>query len=118
MQWTWKPARVELAVYIRIRSLAAQSALAHALSLSTCASTPGTMKSSLVQTAFGLALALPTLCSASPASKVDRFRSLSRNGLVKLDSALYDEITEEPRDYSVSVVLTAMAPQFKCAPCQ
>lgn len=67
-------------------------------------------------------LLLPTLVSAartsSKVSKRDKFRSLVKNGVVELDSALYDELTDGPRDYSVSVVLTAMAPQYKCAPCQ
>ncbi|KAM0789294.1 hypothetical protein ACM66B_000134 [Microbotryomycetes sp. NB124-2] len=58
--------------------------------------------------------------STSSVPKRERFRQLanSNNGVVSLNSALYDEITATPRDYSVSVVLTAMSPQFKCAPCQ
>ncbi|KAK4051333.1 oligosaccharyl transferase subunit ost3/OST6 [Microbotryomycetes sp. JL201] len=58
--------------------------------------------------------------TASSVPKRDRFRQLasSNNGIVPLNSALYDEITATPRDYSVSIVLTAMSPQFKCAPCQ
>jgi len=42
----------------------------------------------------------------------------ANNGIINLDSALYDEITLNPRDYSLSVVLTAMGPQYKCQPCQ
>lgn len=68
------------------------------------------------------AVLLPSLASAarqsSSVSKRDKFRSLAKNGVVELNSVLYDEITDGPRDYSVSVVLTAMAPQYKCAPCQ
>lgn len=80
------------------------------------------MRTSLFQAAVGLtAFLIPVTCAAARSeSKVDKFRALSRasGGVVKLDSALYDEITDGPRDYSVSVVLTAMAPQFKCQPCQ
>ena len=62
---------------------------------------------------------LTSAAKRAPAvSKRDKFRALSKQGIVQLDSALYDEITDGPRDYSVSVVLTAMAPQYKCAPCQ
>jgi oligosaccharyltransferase complex subunit gamma len=67
-------------------------------------------------------LLLPSLVlaarSSAKVSKRDKFRSLVKNGVVELNSALYDELTDGPRDYSVSVVLTAMAPQYKCAPCQ
>lgn len=44
--------------------------------------------------------------------------SRANNGIINIDSALYDEITQNPRDYSVSIVLTAMGPQYKCQPCQ
>lgn len=69
-----------------------------------------------------LALALPTACVAAVASPGEdsfaKFDLLKTNGLVKLTSQLYDQITAAPRDYSVSIVLTAMSPQFKCQACQ
>jgi len=37
----------------------------------------------------------------------------SKDGILKLDSSSYDELTGGERDYSVSVVLTAMDPGFK-----
>lgn len=66
---------------------------------------------------------LPALAlgkAAKPSSRVAKFSALARKngGIVHLNSQTYDELTEAPRDYSVSVLLTAMAPQFKCAPCQ
>jgi len=50
--------------------------------------------------------------------KIAKFSSLAakRNGLIQLDSKLYDEITSAPRNYSVSIVLTALQPQYKCNP--
>lgn len=42
----------------------------------------------------------------------------SKNGIIKLDSAMYDELLASDRDYSALVLLTALAPQFKCQPCQ
>ncbi|KAK4701425.1 oligosaccharyltransferase complex subunit gamma, partial [Phenoliferia sp. Uapishka_3] len=69
-----------------------------------------------------LSLSLPLLSLAAPsaASRLAKFSSLaskSPDGLIHLDSQLYDELTQAPREYSVSVLLTAMAPQFKCQPC-
>lgn len=42
----------------------------------------------------------------------------SKNGIIKLDSELYDEFLADDREYSALVLLTALAPQFKCQPCQ
>ncbi|KAG8966877.1 oligosaccharyl transferase subunit ost3/OST6 [Tulasnella sp. 419] len=39
------------------------------------------------------------------------------NGIIKLNNQLFDAITSAERDWSVSVTLTAMAPNFKCKPC-
>ena len=68
-----------------------------------------------------LGLLLPSLALArsSASSNLDKFRALAKqnNGIVSLNSALYDELTDGPRGYSVSVLLTAMAPQYNCAPC-
>jgi len=66
-----------------------------------------------------LALALAIL----PAALADRQKwvdlaSKSKNGIIKLDSAMYDELLDSDRDYSALVLLTALAPQFKCQPCQ
>lgn len=37
---------------------------------------------------------------------------------MSLDAAGYDELTATPRDYSVSVVLTALGDAVKCGPCK
>ncbi|GAA6060601.1 hypothetical protein JCM10212_004580 [Sporobolomyces blumeae] len=62
---------------------------------------------------------VPAIVSAAATSKLDKFRHLSRkhSGLIPLDAPLYDELTSTPRDYSVSIVLTAMGAQYKCQPC-
>lgn len=69
-----------------------------------------------------LGLLFPSLALArsSASSNLDKFRALAKknNGVVPLNSALYDELTDGPRDYSVSVLLTAISPQYNCAPCQ
>ncbi|SCV70108.1 BQ2448_1502 [Microbotryum intermedium] len=69
--------------------------------------------------AAGVTLLSPSLVSAktNEVSDAAKFRSLQRNGIIKLDTALYDQITQEPRDYSVSILLTAMGKQFNCQPC-
>ncbi|WWC60794.1 uncharacterized protein I303_103370 [Kwoniella dejecticola CBS 10117] len=43
--------------------------------------------------------------------------SNSKDGIIKLDSASYEELLASDREYSVSVVLTALPAQFKCQPC-
>lgn len=62
---------------------------------------------------------LPGLVAAAT-PQLDKFRALARrnNGLISLDAATYDELTASTRDYSVSVVLTALGAQYKCQPCQ
>lgn len=43
------------------------------------------------------------------------------NGIVPLTSQLYDELIQDtpsnPRDYSASIILTALNPKFGCQPC-
>ena len=71
-----------------------------------------------------LGLVLPSLVLAAgrtdPAEKADKFRALARknNGLVQLDSALYEERVDGPRNYSIGILLTAMGAQYQCNPCQ
>jgi hypothetical protein len=72
---------------------------------------------------FLVGLVLPSLVLAAgradPSEKADKFRALARknNGLVVLDSALYEELVDGPRDYSIGILLTAVAPQYSCGPC-
>ncbi|POY75638.1 hypothetical protein BMF94_1260 [Rhodotorula taiwanensis] len=62
---------------------------------------------------------LPTLALAGSV-KYDKYRSIAQRngGLVSLDSAGYDDLIASPRDYSVSVVLTALGDQINCGPCR
>ncbi|TGZ83381.1 hypothetical protein EX30DRAFT_394601 [Ascodesmis nigricans] len=62
--------------------------------------------------------------TAAPSPKLEKFQKLTADpkastaGLIKLNSALYNDITSAPRDYSVMVLLTAMEPAFQCAMCK
>ncbi|POW03895.1 hypothetical protein PSHT_11498 [Puccinia striiformis] len=40
------------------------------------------------------------------------------NGLAPLNDKLYDEIFSAPRNFSLTLVLTALGSQFQCQPCQ
>lgn len=62
---------------------------------------------------------LPTLALAGSV-KYDKYRSIAQRngGLVSLDSAGYDDLIASPRDYSVSIVLTALGDQINCGPCR
>lgn len=64
---------------------------------------------------------LPTMVlSAAKPTRESKFKAVAakNGGIVTLDSATYDEITAGSRNYSVSILLTAMADQYKCQPCQ
>lgn len=63
-------------------------------------------------------LSLPLLAIASSAEHWATLASKSKDGVIKLDSQSYDDLLSADRDYSVSVVLTALPAQFKCQPCQ
>jgi oligosaccharyltransferase complex subunit gamma len=69
-----------------------------------------------ISSVFGL-LALPLAL----ASNIEHWSTLARqskDGVIKLDSQSYDDLISPDREYSVSVVLTALPSQFKCQPCQ
>ncbi|BGP40630.1 oligosaccharyl transferase subunit ost3/OST6 [Rhodotorula kratochvilovae] len=61
---------------------------------------------------------LPALAAASPT--LDKYRALARKtgGLLSLNTQQFDELTAPQRDYSLTVVLTALGAQYKCQPCQ
>ncbi|GAA5930932.1 hypothetical protein JCM3775_000756 [Rhodotorula graminis] len=61
---------------------------------------------------------LPALAAASPT--LDKYRALSKKsgGLLSLSTQQFDELTGPQRDYSLTVVLTALGAQYKCQPCQ
>ncbi|GJN91011.1 hypothetical protein Rhopal_004025-T1 [Rhodotorula paludigena] len=69
-------------------------------------------------TALALAVLPALVAAASPT--LEKYRALSKKsgGLLSLSAAQYDELTSTPRDYSVSIVLTALGSQYKCQPCQ
>lgn len=66
--------------------------------------------------AFALVTLQPSL--ASDVSHWSTLASRSRTGVIKLNAESYEELLSSDRDYSVSVVLTALPAQFKCQPCQ
>ncbi|KAH8919351.1 hypothetical protein BT69DRAFT_1246530 [Atractiella rhizophila] len=68
-------------------------------------------------------LSLFSIAAAATLTESERllkFSTLARknNGLIPLNDETYDELTAAPRNYSVSVLLTALSPQFQCAPCR
>ncbi len=70
---------------------------------------------------FRSVVAAATLAlSAFAADKARWAREAAANadGIVHLDSASYDELLGEPRDYGVALVLTALPQQYQCAPCR
>lgn len=73
----------------------------------------------LLLPAFFLSLTSTSASSLSPKTqKLHDLARSSKSGIVILDSPLYDEFVEGPRDYSITVLLTAMGKEFKCGPCQ
>lgn len=55
---------------------------------------------------------------ATNPEKWSKLAESSSDGIIKLDSNSYDELLAPPRNYSVSVLLTALPASFNCAPCQ
>lgn len=41
----------------------------------------------------------------------------ANKGFVELDATSFNELTQTPRNYSVTALLTANAPSFRCQPC-
>jgi oligosaccharyltransferase complex subunit gamma len=82
------------------------------------------MKFSVTLLAYSALSLCSSLVSAQElSSRLSKFHSLAskNNGVVPLTSATYDELIHEspsdPREYSVSVILTALNPKFGCQPC-
>lgn len=52
--------------------------------------------------------------------RISKLISLTKagKGVAPLNDRLYDELVSGPRNYSVTVVLTALGSQFQCVPCQ
>ncbi|KAH9449546.1 hypothetical protein KEM48_006682 [Puccinia striiformis f. sp. tritici PST-130] len=64
-------------------------------------------------------LLLPLLATANDTS-IAKLVALTKagNGLAPLNDKLYDEIFSAPRNFSLTLVLTALGSQFQCQPCQ
>ncbi|KAJ9103622.1 hypothetical protein QFC19_004197 [Naganishia cerealis] len=72
-------------------------------------------------------VAIPLLAHAANRDKFVELANKSKDGIITLNSALYDEILApdvvtsdgaKGRDYAVAVVLTALPAQMNCAPCR
>ncbi|PKY45123.1 hypothetical protein RhiirA4_515734 [Rhizophagus irregularis] len=72
---------------------------------------------------FSFSCLLPSRVSAAKPSletKIHKLNEATRKnqGVVELDSSLYDEFTSKPRNYSIAILLTALDPQINCVPCK
>jgi oligosaccharyltransferase complex subunit gamma len=80
------------------------------------------MKFSLTPLAGLVSLLLAASAQASTQDDFLAEANAAPNGIIKLDSASYERLVSSspgsPRNYSVTVVLTALPEQFKCQPCQ
>lgn len=61
---------------------------------------------------------LSSLTLAADPAHWSKLAAKSRDGVVKLDSKTYEDILALDREYSVTVLLTAIPAQYKCQPCQ
>ena len=76
------------------------------------------MRVSFSALALGFGSLLPLALARSAAEWATQ-ASKAKDGIIKLDSQSYEElIAGSDREYSVTVMLTAMPAQFKCQPCQ
>lgn len=64
----------------------------------------------------------PHVSAAKPSleAKIHKLNEAARKnqGVIELDSSLYDEFTSKPRNYSIVILLTALDPQINCVPCK
>uniref|UniRef100_A0A1D1Z6I9 Magnesium transporter protein 1 n=1 Tax=Anthurium amnicola TaxID=1678845 RepID=A0A1D1Z6I9_9ARAE len=72
---------------------------------------------------FSFSCLLPSPVSATKPSletKVHKLNDATRKnqGVVELNSNLYDEVTSKPRNYSIIILLTALDPAINCVPCK
>jgi oligosaccharyltransferase complex subunit gamma len=65
-----------------------------------------------------LSLLVPAVLASSAAHETLQRLAASSNGVVRLTGPLYDELVAAPRNYSASVLLTAMGSKFGCQPCR
>lgn len=61
---------------------------------------------------------LSLVARAADPAHWSKLAAKSRDGVIKLDSKTYDDILALDREYSVTVLLTAIPAQYKCQPCQ
>ncbi|KAF9337971.1 oligosaccharyl transferase subunit ost3/OST6 [Podila minutissima] len=54
------------------------------------------------------------------AQKVSRLEAsaLKGRGVIELDSTTFEEVMAAPRNYTMVVLFTAIAPEFQCVPCK
>lgn len=92
------------------------------MSLKTYMMLAGT--STLLSTLLALSSVVTSATAATSDARVDKFHAIAaRNGgVVPLTTALYDELlhpsSPNARNYSASIVLTALGPKYGCIPCQ
>lgn len=58
--------------------------------------------------------------SDNSSQRLAKYRALAKKngGVINLDTASYDDLTDGPRDFSITILLTALGDQFNCAPCR
>ena len=44
-------------------------------------------------------------------------KAAKNKGIIELDANAFEEVIANPRNYSMSVLFTAISPEFQCAPC-
>lgn len=69
---------------------------------------------------FFILFALPAIVLAAKGSAHQQFVKLAaeNNGVVKLDTKTFDLITSSQRDWSASILFTALDKRRKCTPCR
>jgi oligosaccharyltransferase complex subunit gamma len=66
---------------------------------------------------LALPLALALAASSDPRERLVKLAAAG-NGIIKLDHKTYDLLTTPNRDWSTSILLTAMDKRRSCAPCK
>jgi len=81
--------------------------------------TPSFVSPTMKLSSIIASLLLPLAALAAKKSSSDRFtQNYSKNLPLKLDDDSYQALTAAPRDYAVSILLTALEPRFGCGACR
>ena len=72
----------------------------------------------LVSLAFAALGAVSCVAAAAAGDKFQTYHAQSKSAPIDLDDSIYTDLTSNPRDYYVAILLTAMEARYGCQLCR